>query len=203
MTTPSSFFTNGPGNPSYIVNPKPSSFYTETAQFNLIYYGALTTAPTVDPFGNPILTGAIYYNPTNNTIYAYDGTTWHPQQAIATAIEFIIDGGGSTISTGVGGYLTVPFNCAVTSWTILSSVSGSCVLDVFRCTAANFNPPTHPAAGDTITDSNKPTLTSQAINQSFSTSSWQTLNAGDCIAINVNSATTVTRVTLSLTVFRT
>ena len=112
-------------------------------------------------------------------------------------ITFIIDGGGSAITTGQKGHLEIPFACTITGWTIVADQSGSIVIDVWKDTYANF-PPT---VADTIAGSEKPTLASVQKNQDLTLTTWTTaVAAGDILAFNVDSATTITRVTLSLKV---
>lgn len=119
------------------------------------------------------------------------------------AMEFICDGAGSLLTPGTYGYLEVPFNCTIVMSTLLADQAGSCVLDVQRTTAAAFNPPTHPASTDSLTASARPTLVNASIAQDSVLSGWTTsLNQGDIVGVAVISATTVTRVTLSLKVQR-
>lgn len=114
-------------------------------------------------------------------------------------ITFIIDGGGSAITTGEKGDLTIPFACTINEWTLLADQSGSVVVDIWKDTYANY-PPT---VADTITGSAKPTISAATKGQSSTLTGWTTsIAAGDCIAFNVDSASTVTRVTLSLKVTR-
>lgn len=40
------------------------------------YLGAKATAPTVDNDGNALLVGALYWNSTSNTMFAWSGTAW-------------------------------------------------------------------------------------------------------------------------------
>jgi len=104
-----------------------------------------------------------------------------------------IDGGGSAITTGQKGYVTVPYGMTITGWDIFADQSGSIVVDVWKDTYANFPP----IAGDSIAGTEKPTLSSVQKNQDTSLSTWTTtVTAGDVIAFNVDSASTVTRVTL-------
>lgn len=111
-----------------------------------------------------------------------------------------IDGSGSVISSGVKGYVTIPYNCTITGWDIFADQTGSCVIDLWKDTYANFAP----TNADTITGSEKPTLSSQQKNQDNSLSTWTTtINAGDIIAFNVDSATTVTRVNVIIKVNKT
>lgn len=110
-------------------------------------------------------------------------------------IGITIDGGGSAITTGVKGYIEAPFSGTITGWTITADQSGSCVVDVWKDTYANY-PPT---VADTIAGSEKPTLSSAIKNQDLSLSSWTTsVTKGDVLGFNVDSAATVTRVTVSL-----
>lgn len=115
-------------------------------------------------------------------------------------IQFIIDGGSSTITTGVKGDIMIPFNCTVQSWDIVADTSGSIVVDVWKDTYANF-PPT--VAG-TVTGSEKPTLSSAQKNQDLSLSGWTTsFTRGDWLRYNVDSASGVSRVTVVIRVKRT
>lgn len=138
--------------------------------------------------------------PTCATVGAADLAT---NQNIST-IGITIDGGGSVITTGVHGFIPVEFACTINQWTLLSTDAsatvGSIVIDVWKDTYANY-PPT---VLDTIAGSELPTLSSVNKNQDTSLSTWTTsVTAGDIIGWNVNSATTVTRVTLTLKCART
>jgi hypothetical protein len=127
--------------------------------------------------------------------------TFTPNQ-LAGAIEYVIDGIGVPISTGVKGYLEVPFACTINRVTLLADRSGSCVIDVWRCTYAQFDAgATHPVVGDKITASAPPTIASSTKAQDSTLTGWTTsLAAGDVLAFNVNSASVVQRVTISLKV---
>lgn len=112
-------------------------------------------------------------------------------------VTYVIDGGGSTITTGSKGFLQIPFACTVNNWTIVADQSGSIVVDVKRATYSGF-PTTSSIAG-----SEKPTLSSVQKNQDLSLSTWTTsIAAGDILEFNVDSVTTVQRVTLALQVTR-
>lgn len=116
------------------------------------------------------------------------------------SIEFVIDGGGSALTTGMKGYIEVPFGFTITQVTTLADVSGSVVVDIFKCTYAQFDAgSTHPVSADKITSSTPPTISSATKAQDSTLTSWTTaISAGDILGFNVNSATTVTRVTVSI-----
>lgn len=112
------------------------------------------------------------------------------------AIQFAIDGGGSTPSTGVKGQISIPLACTLTGWVITSDVSGSAVVDVLRSTYSGF-PSTSSIAG-----SAKPTLSSAQKNENLTLTGWGStaISAGDIIQFNLNSVTTVTRINITLNV---
>jgi hypothetical protein len=108
-------------------------------------------------------------------------------------LNFVIDGGGSVITTGSKGYVVIDGNYTVTGWTILADQSGSIVVDVNRATYTNFPTFTN------IDGTEPPTLSAAQKAEDLTLSSWTTtLSARDVLEFNVASATTVTRVTVAL-----
>lgn len=125
-----------------------------------------------------------------------DPDAHHTDQA---ALEFIIDGAGSEITIGQKGHLEVPFACTITAWTIAADVSGAIKIDVWRDTYANFPPDNT----DSLCGGHEPEIAASAQKaQDTDLGDWTSvaLVAGDILAFNVDSCTTITRVTLSLTV---
>ena len=111
-----------------------------------------------------------------------------------------IDGAGTAITTGIKGYLVVPFNCSIDSWYIVGNTTGSTVIDVWR--ASGYTIPT--SAAQSIAGSEKPTLSSQQINKDLSLSTWTTsLSTGDVLGFNVDSSSTITRATLEIKILKT
>ena len=115
-------------------------------------------------------------------------------------IPILLDGGGDVILTGVKGYVEIPFACTIDQVTLLADQSGSIVIDVWVDTYANY-PPTN---ADSITASAPPTITTDTDSQDATLTGWTTsLSKGDVIGFNVDSATSITFVTLSLGVTKT
>jgi hypothetical protein len=117
------------------------------------------------------------------------------------AVGLVIDGGGSAITTGIKGFLEVPFAGTITAVTVLSTdaavTSGSIVIDIWKDTYANY-PPT---VADTITASAKPTLASATKARDTTLTGWTTaISAGDILGFKVDSASLVLKVLVSLTV---
>lgn len=117
------------------------------------------------------------------------------------SFELTIDGGGAAITVGPKFDFEVPFNCTLTGWTLLADQTGSIVIDIWKDTFANF-PPT---VADTIISGAKPTLSSTNKAQDLAISDWtgEALAASDILRFNVDSATTIQRVTLSMRYVRT
>jgi len=106
-----------------------------------------------------------------------------------------IDGGGSAITTGIKGDITIPFDCTINSWYLVADAAGSIVIDVWKDTFANY-PPT---VLDSIAGTEKPTLSSVISASDTNLTTWsKTVTAGDVIRFNVDSASTITRVTLTI-----
>lgn len=124
----------------------------------------------------------------------------HPRTSDVIDVTFIIDGGGSVITTGVKGDIYFDFGCTINQVTLLADQSGSIVIDIWKDTYANY-PPT---VADTITASAKPTLSSAAKSQDSTLTGWTTsISAGQSLRFNVDSITTCTRVAIILKVTRT
>jgi len=115
-------------------------------------------------------------------------------------IAFVLGGGVAAITTGIKGDIEMPFAGVITAARLFADQSGSIVIDIWKDTYTNY-PPT---VADTITAAAKPTLASAIKSQDSTLTGWTTsFAAGDTLRINVDSATTVTRVTLALRVRRT
>lgn len=100
----------------------------------------------------------------------------------------VVDGAGTAITTGSKGVRYIPFDCTVTGWDIRSDISGSCVFDVKR-------------SGTSLAGTEKPTLTASTSNQDLALSTWTTsLLTGDVVEFVVDSASTLTRATLTILV---
>ncbi len=118
------------------------------------------------------------------------------------SIGITIDGGGVAPSTGVKGYIYVPYACTINSVTLLADQTGSCVIDIWKIAYASFPPL---VANSITTGGTAPTLSSAQKSQDTSLSGWASVSiaAGDTLAFNVNSASTLTRVSLTLKVTKT
>jgi hypothetical protein len=134
------------------------------------------------------------------TLPVANGGTGITNDVKVATIQFVIDGGGGAITTGIKGDITIPFACTINEATLLADQSGSIVIDIWKDSYANY-PPTDV---DSITASAPPTLASVIKSTNATLTGWTTsITAADTLRFNVDSVTTVTRVTLSLKVTRT
>jgi len=113
-----------------------------------------------------------------------------------------IDGAGASITSGVKGYVRVPYNCTITKAEMVANDTGTVTVQVWKDSYAAF-PPT---SADAIYLSTPPNITSNFKSTDSTLSGWTTsLSEGEYLAFNVPSASTgsLTRVTLTLAVTRT
>lgn len=113
------------------------------------------------------------------------------------AIVFVIDGAGEAITTGIKGDVMVPFAATIDHITLLADQSGAAVIDIWKTALADYPP----ASTDSITASAKPSLADAAKMQDTTLGDWTTaIAAGDVLRFNVDSAATVTRLSVILSV---
>ena len=121
--------------------------------------------------------------------------TWNA--ALAGTIGVTVDGGGSVPPTGSKGFIQAQFDGTITGWTVIANASGSAQFTIKKCNYATF--PTTAS----IVASAPVTLTSAQKNTSTTLTGWTTsISKGDIIEFNLDSVSTVTRLTLNLKITR-
>lgn len=103
----------------------------------------------------------------------------------------------NTVAVSAQQDVVVPFACTISRVTLMANAAGSVVVDIWKDTFANF-PPT---VGDSITASAKPTLSGAISAQDSTLIGWNTsILAGDILRFNINSFTTIARLSIGLDV---
>ncbi|HWD38914.1 MAG TPA: hypothetical protein VG944_08710 [Fimbriimonas sp.] len=125
--------------------------------------------------------------------------------ATILGIPFVFgDGVNAITATGLVISIPIPFACTITAVTVLGVASGSTVIDIQKCTYAQFDGgSTHPVSGDSICAAAKPTISSGTKYTDSTLTGWTTsVSAGDILALNINSISGFLALTLELTVVR-
>jgi hypothetical protein len=133
-------------------------------------------------------------NNTNLNADYMDG--YHATSFIPVSITFVIDGGGSAITTGIKGDIEIPFACTIDRATALADTTGTIAVAIWKDTYANYPP----VALDNITAGAPVSITAgNAKSQDTTLTGWtKTITAGDTLRYNVDSCSNITRVTISL-----
>lgn len=158
----------------------------------------LTGLLTVDGAGSTL--DADYLDGKHGSEYA---NTLHTQAAYNQAntasvktINFLIDGGGSVITTGSKGNVSIDFSGTITNWKIFNDVSGNMTVDISRSNLTNFG--TFTSSGGS-----SPSTVGQLANSSFALNwtGFTTIAANDVLQFSVSGTpTNATKSTVSLRV---
>lgn len=111
------------------------------------------------------------------------------------AIPFIIDGGGFPIVPDSYGDVQIPYAVTIVAVRMFADQAGDLVADILASDYAGFPP------SASITASAPPTLSSADHSEDTTLTGWTTaLDAGTILRFVVDSAATITRVTIELIV---
>lgn len=169
----------------------------------------VTGTPASSPSYPPLTTSTTKWQIPLGYIYVAAGATSVSGGNIADARNFcnliaipvVIGDGTTAIQPGIKGYLPLRMNGAFFCWDLVADVSGSIVIDVWKSPYSSY-PPT---SANSITGSNKPSLSNQTKNQVLpgGITGWATdFSQEDVFAFNVVSASSVKQVTFTLYVYK-
>lgn len=141
--------------------------------------------------------GTVVENRITNLIvtpfYTEDAVTEADTNAIG--ISYVIGNGVEDIAAGWVLFDQIKANITITSIALLADQSGSIVIDLWKDSLANY-PPT---SADSICATSKPTITTATNSVQTVFVGWDvTWEAGEILGINVDSATSVKQVTISI-----
>lgn len=141
-----------------------------------------------------------------------DGDSWptfQSAQVVPRVVGLGVDGRGLTLTTGVKGYVAVPFSGTIIAAELISTATvapagqiqiatvGSIVIDVWKAPYSAY-PPT---VANTITAATPPTINNDIKSLDTTLTGWTTaVKTGDIFGFNVVSVTALTRIVLELTV---
>lgn len=111
------------------------------------------------------------------------------------ALVYVVDGGGSAITTGLKGFLVVPFDGNIVGVELEADTTGNVKVDIWNDIYSNF-PPTD---ADSITAGHEPTFTADKKYQDFTLTDWiKGVDYGDVLGFNIDTVATITRLTITL-----
>lgn len=155
--------------------------------------------------------GSLYYATDEDRLYRDSGSVsstwdlWTFDYGVITGVPssvivFTLDNGADPIAVGTQADFWAPYDATIQGVTLLADQSGSIVIDIWKDTYGNY-PPTD---ADSITASAVPTISSALKYQDLTLTGWTTsITDGNCLRVNVDSCSLITRCTLILKVLKT
>lgn len=135
-------------------------------------------------------TGLSATTSTGDVTLSWTGTTNTREAMVIWSV-----GESSTLTTGLVGWLPVPFDGQLTEGWLLLDATGSIDVDVWLQTITS-----HPATnGDSITGGSELTISGGDSYRNTTLTAWSTtITAGDILYFNIDSSSTATQVTIGL-----
>jgi hypothetical protein len=114
---------------------------------------------------------------------------------LTAIISTILDNNGSAIVAPLTRYFYIPFNATISGWAMMADISGSATVDVWKTPSISF-PPT--VANSIV--GGAPMAISAAQSAFSGAPLWPSLaiNAGDCLAFNLSTSSTIKFLTVQL-----
>lgn len=147
--------------------------------------------------------GEVFFNtnadPGKNLYLCASTNTWSTviaSSGLVSTFGVSLDGGGVALTTGQKGYLTIPYACTITGWSLQADQPGTLQIEIDKKAGAL------PSSGaDKITAVAPPSLTSTQLRIASCAggdcTGWTTAVAtNDVVGYSVTAANTVTRATL-------
>jgi len=181
-------------------NPAPATVTTLSATSSLTTPAATIGTLTSTGIGTSGLTVTssllTSYVGANVQQLGTDGSGIVRARTVYKDLTMVIDGGGSTITTGWKGVLEVPFACTIQGWTLLTRDTGSLTVDVYQSNYGAW--PTVVS----ITNGHFPALTSyKAQDFGVGGEGWTTsLGTNTLIGFSVGAASGVQQATIAVRV---
>jgi hypothetical protein len=114
-------------------------------------------------------------------------------------LQVVISGNGAVITTGVKGWIQLPYNCAPVGWTMFSDVAATAIMEVWKDIPANY-PPT---SADIVTPNFRPNVAANIYGSSTAVGTWNSdWNEDDILAFNVFSNNLSKQLTLIIKLAR-
>jgi len=173
---------------------------------NIITHRKSSTASAV-PSGGSLALGELAINTADGRLFLKkgDGTVVDVGNSALTSLNFQMNGGGVALTTGIKGFIEVPYACDIVYWTVLlasgagATAAETVAIDILRSTYSGF------ATIPSIVGAGTKPGTSSATKNQGAPASWTSvaISAGDILGFQVTTApATAQMCTLSLRVQR-
>jgi hypothetical protein len=117
-----------------------------------------------------------------------------------TSVGITVDGSAAVCTTGLKGYVTVPYAGTITAWSILADgASPTCTFDVWKIATGTALP----TVSNTIMGTKPALATGNAIRSTTRTSWTTSVVANDIIGFNLDAVTVATKITFQLEITKT
>lgn len=147
------------------------------------------------PLSGGTLNGAVSGTSISATFYGDGGNLYN----IPSQINFIFDGGGNAIQESSKGYVQIPYNIKIVSWTLLANAASTSVVQVLT---SNYS--SHPTYNVISSSTNKPELVNASRASSSTMTGWTTaIPADSYLQFIVTSNDVASNLTVSLKCLRT
>ena len=154
--------------------------------------------------GNIITSGSTHSNITGANVISANyfigngsGLTGIAVPSLNSSLAITVDNGTSAVTTGNKTFITIPYNCTITGWSLLSNTSGNLSITISTSTVGTFPTLT------TISGVTPPELSNSQVASNYSLTGWSTaLTAGEILVATVTGTPTVNLATLTLSLLQ-
>jgi hypothetical protein len=157
------------------------------------------TTSTGTPSGNDLYQYAKDKSGVSTLYWRDDGGTERTHNGYRI-IGLVFDNNGTAIAANDEvTYPSLIYSGVIEEVELLGDQSGSIVIDIWKCTYAQYDNSTHPVDGDSITAAAPPTITTAHKSQDSTLTGWTTtLSIGDVLRFHVDSCTSITQCAIRL-----
>lgn len=154
-----------------------------------------------EKYAKPIKNNAAYAPQVDIPFSNVSETIHKPWTSPIKQIICSMDNGDSALAASTQYSVPIRFNGTIVGWDFIANAAGSCKIDVWKDTIANY-PPTD---ADSITNGHEPELVNAAMSSDTNVNDWSVtqVQIGETIRFNIDSNSTITSITLSLNVLLT
>jgi hypothetical protein len=113
---------------------------------------------------------------------------------VTISLNYLVDGGGSAVATGINGDIYFPYNCTINNWVVLADTEGNLGVDLWKTPYT-----TYPATEGNSICGTEIALNAVLKNSDANLTGWTTsISANDTLRVYIRTASTIERFTMAL-----